>query len=271
MKDLSRRSVLAATALGGAAAAGAAAAQTASGGGVFGNPDRPAEGAINANPNALSDPGPQNPALASQFPSFTNPPPTDVGGMKMIWASFNNAHRRIQAGGWARQVTQGDFAISDTISGVNMRLSAGGVRELHWHQQAEWAIVTDGKCRITVLDWEGRPYVRDVGVNDLWYFPAGLPHSLQGLGPSGTEFTIAFDAGNASEFNTLLLTDWIAHTPPEILAENFSLPASVFANIPVDDKWIYQGRFRRRSSRCRPKWWARPARPHTNSPSPSTT
>jgi oxalate decarboxylase len=240
MTDLSRRSILAATALGGAAAAGAAAAQTATGG-VFGNPDRPAEGAVNANPNALSDPGPQNPALAAQFPSFQNPPPTDVNGMDLFWASFNNAHKRIQAGGWARQVTQGDFAISNTISGVNMRLSAGGVRELHWHQQAEWAVVTDGKCRITVLDWEGRPYVRDVGVNDLWYFPAGLPHSLQGLGPSGTEFLIAFDAGNASEFNTLLLSDWIAHTPPEILAENFSLPVSAFKNIPIDDKWIYQG------------------------------
>jgi oxalate decarboxylase len=237
MNKLSRRSILAASALGGVAAAGAAAAQTA----VFGNPDRPPEGKINTTPGAFSDPGPKNPQITSQFPSFQDPPATDINGMDLFWASFNNAHKRVQSGGWAREVTQADFAISDTVSGVNMRLGPGGIRELHWHQQAEWAVMTDGKCRITVLDWEGRPAVRDVRPGDLWYFPAGLPHSLQGMGPSGCEFTIVFDNGMASEFNTLLLTDWVAHTPPEILAENFGLPVSAFENIPVDNKWIFQG------------------------------
>ena len=63
--------------------------------------------------------------------------------------------------------------------------------------------------------------VADVKEGDLWYFPAGLPHSLQGLDPDGCEFVIAFDNGNSSEFNTLLVTDWLAHTPPEVLAKNF--------------------------------------------------
>jgi len=101
--------------------------------------------------------------------------------------------------------------------------------------------MTDGKCRITVIDGDGRPAVRDVGQGDLWYFPPGLPHSLQGLGPGGAEFVLVFDNGRASEFNTLMLTDWVAHTPPEILAENFNLPASAFQNIPVDNLWIFQG------------------------------
>jgi oxalate decarboxylase len=238
MDTLSRRSILAATALGGVAAAGAAAAQTT---GVFGNPDSPPEGRINTTPGAFSEPGPKNPVMASQIPSFQDPPATDINGMDLFWASFNTAHKRVQSGGWAREITQADFAISDSVSGVNMRLGPGGIRELHWHQQAEWAVMTDGKCRVTVLDWEGRPAVRDVNAGDLWYFPAGLPHSLQGLGPSGCEFLIVFDNGMASEFNTLLLTDWVAHTPPEILAENFNLPVSAFKNIPVDNKWIFQG------------------------------
>ncbi len=75
---------------------------------------------------------------------------------------------------------------------------------------------------------------------DLWYFPAGLPHSLQGLDPDGCEFVIAFDNGASSEFNTLLLTDWIAHTPPEVLAKNFGVPVEAFGNIPVHNRWIYQ-------------------------------
>src|SRR5947209_17418303 len=205
---ISRRKILAAT------AAGAATAAPTVRGASFGNPDEPPQGAINArNPASITDPGPQNPTLANQFPSAVSPPPTDVGGMPMDWASFNNAPRRIQNGGWARQVTQADFAISETISGVNMRLTAGGIRELHWHLAAEWAFMTYGNCRITVLDPQGRPYVADVKEGDLWYFPAGYPHSLQGLGPDGCEFIICFDDGHASEFNTLLVTDWFAHTP----------------------------------------------------------
>jgi oxalate decarboxylase len=211
-------------------------------GATFGNPDEPPQGAINAKgPGNLADPGPQNPALGNQFPSAQFPPATDVGGMPMDWASFNNAPKRVQNGGWARQVTVEDFAISKEISGVNMRLTSGGIRELHWHQAAEWAIMTYGKCRVTVLDAEGRPYVADVGEGDLWYFPAGAPHSLQGLAPDGCEFVICFDDGHANEFNTLLVSDWFAHTPPEVLAKNFAVPAESFAKIPLNNLWIFQG------------------------------
>jgi oxalate decarboxylase len=232
----SRRDIL-------ATAAAGAAMTTAAAAGTFGNPDEPPQGAINAkNPASAVDPGPQNPALRDQFPSAFSPPPTDVGSIPQFWASFNNAPRRIQNGGWARQVTQADFPISTAISGVNMRLSAGGIRELHWHQAAEWAFMTYGNCRVTVLDPHGRPYVADVKEGDIWYFPAGYPHSLQGLGPDGCEFVICFDDGAASEFNTLLVTDWFAHTPPAVLAQNFGEPAETFAKISLHDRWIFQGK-----------------------------
>jgi len=232
---LSRRNILA------TAAAGAMVSATTARAASFGNPDQPAEGAVNVtNPKALVDPGPQDQGLAGNEPAFLNPPATDVNGMSQFWSSFNLAPKRIQNGGWARQITADDFKISSTISGVNMRLGPGGVRELHWHQQAEWAVMTYGNCRVTILDEKGRPQVADVKEGDLWYFPAGLPHSLQGIGADGCEFVIAFDNGYASEFNTLLLTDWIAHTPPEVLAKNFGVPQEAFKNIPVHNKWIYQ-------------------------------
>jgi oxalate decarboxylase len=237
MTVFSRRDVLAASAVGAAMTVSAAKA------GSFGNPDEPAEGAINAkNPASITDPGPQDPVIRDQLQSAFSPPPTDVGGMPQFWSSFNTVQRRIQNGGWARQVTQADFAISTTITGVNMRLTAGGIRELHWHQAAEWAYMTYGNCRVTVIDPMGRPYVADVKEGDIWYFPAGYPHSLQGLGPDGCEFVICFDRGDASEFNTLLVTDWFAHTPPAVLAQNFGVPADAFAKTPLHDLWIFQGK-----------------------------
>jgi oxalate decarboxylase len=74
-----------------------------------------------------------------------------------------------------------------------MRLARNGIRERHWHQQAEWAVMLDGECRVTILDEEGRAQVADVKTGDLWYFPPGLPHSLQGPGSTGAEFLLAFD------------------------------------------------------------------------------
>ncbi|TFW24331.1 cupin domain-containing protein [Duganella callida] len=237
MTDLKRRSVLAGAAAGAVAFGAAAAAKAAE----FGNPDRPPQGAINSSAIANAEPGPQNPQLRDVLPDFANPPATDVGGMAIPWASFNLAHKRIQDGGWAREVTTKAFPISKDIAGVNMRLGPGGVRELHWHQQAEWAIMVSGEVRITTIDSQGRAEVSDVRAGDIWYFPPGLPHSLQGLGSNGGEFVLAFDNGAAGEFNTLMVSEWMAHTPPAILAQNFGVPADKFRNIPLEQLWIYQG------------------------------
>ena len=101
---LSRRNILA------TAAAGAMVSATTARAATFGNPDQPAEGAVNVtNPKALTDPGPQDQGLANNEPAFLDPPATDVNGMPQYWASFNLAPKRIQNGGWGRQVTQDDF------------------------------------------------------------------------------------------------------------------------------------------------------------------
>ncbi len=113
MAKMTRRGLLGAGA-GGLAAASVLSTARAAG---FGNPDEPPQGAINAtNPASLTDPGPQNPAIADQFPAANSPPATDTNDLPQFWASFNNASKRIQNGGWARQVTQADFAISTRTS-----------------------------------------------------------------------------------------------------------------------------------------------------------
>ena len=234
--SVSRRRVLTAGALSGAASAIAVASAA-----VASPVDYVPQGVGNvSNPRGLVDPGPQNPTIANEFPAAFTPPTTDIGDLPQMWASFNNAPRRIQNGGWARQVTRADFAISESISGVNMRLAAGAIREMHWHLAAEWAFLSYGSARITVLDPKGRAFVGDVNEGDLWYFPSGYPHSLQGLGPDGAEFILCFDDGSATEFNTLLLTDWTAHTPPAILAQSLGLPEAALKDIPKHDLYIFQ-------------------------------
>lgn len=190
-----------------------------------------------------SDPGPQNKALQQLMPDAFFPPPSDHALPPNFWSSFSMMHRRIQDGGWSRQVNVNDFPISKDIAGVNMRLTAGGIRELHWHEADEWALMLYGNCRLTAVDLDGNAFVDDVTAGDLWYFPTGIPHSLQGLGPDGCEFLLVFDDGKFSEDNTTLLSDWMIHTPPEVVAKNWSVPQSAlasFKSIPSEGHYIFQ-------------------------------
>src|SRR5277367_2872850 len=181
---------------------------------------------------SASAPGPGNSALDAQNPDSFLPPPTDAGGVQTFKYPFGISHKRMQQGGWSREVTMRELAVSKSIAGVDMRLTAGGVRELHWHTAAEWAFMLYGNARITGIDADGKSFVADVGVGDLWYFPSGLPHSIQGLNPDGCEFLLVFDSGGFDEDDTFLLSDWFKHVPKEVLAKNFGASADVFSGIP---------------------------------------
>jgi oxalate decarboxylase len=187
-----------------------------------------------------SDPGPTNPAMDAANPDSFNPPPTDAGGVQTFKYPFSISHKRLHEGGWSREVTQRELAVSKTLAGVDMRLTAGGVRELHWHTASEWAFILYGTARITCIDADGKSFVTDVKESDLWFFPPGIPHSIQGLGPDGCEFILVFDDGNFSEYETVLLSDWMAHTPPEVVAKNFGVSQKALTNMPKKELFIFQ-------------------------------
>jgi oxalate decarboxylase len=177
--------------------------------------------------------GPRNEPIERQNPDLVSPPATDSGTVPNLKFSFDAAHARITTGGWAREVTVRELPIATEIAGVNMRLKPGAIRELHWHKPAEWGFMLSGGARVTAIDAEGRNFISDVGESDIWTFPSGIPHSIQALA-GGCEFLLVFDDGNFSENETFLLTDWFAHTPAAVLAKNFGVPESAFANIPTD-------------------------------------
>jgi oxalate decarboxylase len=195
---------------------------------------------IGADPSK-SDPGPANPMLDGQNPDSMWPPSTDSKSLVQNFKyPFSFANKRTYESGWSREVTVRELPVSKTLAGVNMRLTAGGFRELHWHTAGEWAIMLYGNARITAIDLDGKSFVGDVGKNDLWFFPSGIPHSIQGLNPDGCEFMLVFDDGNFSESETVLLSDAMAHLPPEVLAKNFAVSQEAFKNVPKEELFIFQ-------------------------------
>ena len=188
--------------------------------------------------------GPHNVPLEHENPNLLVSPRTDAGTVPNLKFSFAAARNRVLTGGWAREITTRELPVAKEIAGVDMRLKPGGIRELHWHKEAEWSYMLAGRARITLIDQEGRNFIDDVGEGDLWYFPPGIPHSIQAL-EEGCEFLLVFDSGDFSENETFLITDWFAHTPPEVLAKNFGVSQAAFADIPVDfehSRYVFAGK-----------------------------
>jgi oxalate decarboxylase len=233
MRELTRRDMLATAAVAGGMLTSTSAAMAQTGDRVLQPSRAPGIGG--------TDPGPNNVIRERQNPDVLNPPATDSGTTPNLRFSFSDAHMRQTSGGWTRQVTVRELGISKSIAGVEMRLNAGSVRELHWHKQAEWAYMLYGSARITAIDAQGRNFVDDVGVGDLWYFPGGIPHSIQGLGPDGCEFLLVFDDGDFDEDDTFLLSDWFKHVPADVLGKNFGAPASLFGHTPdPSERYIFK-------------------------------
>ena len=228
-EPVSRRAFVGAAAIAGLGMAGArAVAQTR------------AESKKGRTGNSASDPGEENKPLLAENPNSNEPPFTDHGDPGTIWYSFDLAKKRLQGGGWTHQVTDRELPNSKEIAGVNMRLTAGSFRELHWHTSDEWAYMIAGDARVTLLQTDGKMFIDDVKAGDLWYFPAGLPHSIQGTGNDGCEFLLVFNDGHFSEDDTFLLSDWLAHTPPEVIQKNMGWTEAEFNKLPPSELYIFE-------------------------------
>jgi quercetin dioxygenase-like cupin family protein len=96
-------------------------------------------------------------------------------------------------GGWAKEATVAEFPVSEKLAGVLMSLAPGALRELHWHANAaEWAYVIRGHCRVTTINPQSRSQIADFGPGDVWYFPRGFGHSIQGIGAQDCLFSCLY-------------------------------------------------------------------------------
>lgn len=189
--------------------------------------------------------GAARPAAAGD-PSFSNniPDPTLAGkDLPTFKFALEKSDGKVVGSSYGKEATVTQLPISKGIAGVSMRLEPGAMRELHWHATAaEWAFVLEGRVRTTVVDPNGFAETNDFDPGDVWYFPRGHGHMLQCLGERPCHFILIFDNGYFSEFGTFSITDWVGHAPPALLAKNFGLPETKFANFPKEEVYFARGK-----------------------------
>ncbi|SPQ25008.1 73d24f11-67ae-4dc9-a15d-3079efc6509e [Thermothielavioides terrestris] len=202
------------------------------------NPPQPIRGA-----NGNTDPGPRTFEYEKLNPDLFAPPGTDTGDMPNLMWPMGLSHNRPGTGknsGWARQQNTEVLPAAKAMAGVDMRLAPNAYRELHWHTAGEWSLMLKGCVRVAAIDDEGRSFVDDVCAGDVWFFPAGIPHSIQAF-DEGAEFLLVFDNGDFSEDGTFLVTELFLRNPIEVLSKDFRAPVDAFNNLPKDQLYIFNG------------------------------
>ncbi|KAK3330695.1 oxalate decarboxylase oxdD [Apodospora peruviana] len=185
--------------------------------------------------------GGTNKQIDLQNPDNLGQQSTDNGVVPNLKWSFSDSKTRLLRGGWVREQVITDLPASHDIAAAQQHLTKGAVRELHWHRVAEWGIVYSGSILVSAVDESGRYQVEKLNYGDIWYFPKGAAHTVQGLDDEN-EFLLVFDEADFDKVGTTFnVDDWIAHTPKDILAKNFGVNASVFDSVPAPNPYIFNG------------------------------
>ena len=202
------------------------------------NPPQPVRGTKGA-----TDPGPRTYDYEKLNPDLFAPPATDAGDMPNSMWPMGLSHNRFGTGdgaGWARQQNTEVLPVATAMAGVDMRLGPNAYRELHWHTASEWGLIMKGCVRVSAINDEGQSFIDDACAGDVWFFPAGIPHSIQAF-EEGCEFLLVFDNGGFSEDGTFLVSEMFLRNPLEVLSKDLQADLSAFDNLPQNQLYIFDG------------------------------
>ncbi|KAH8680613.1 oxalate decarboxylase family bicupin [Xylariales sp. PMI_506] len=188
-----------------------------------------------------TDPGPRTYEYEKLNPDIFAPPGTDTGDFPQAMWPMSLSHNKLglDRAGWARQQNVDNLPIATEMAGVDMRLEPHAYRELHWHTAGEWSLLLKGSVRIAAVDTDGATFIDDLEAGDVWFFPAGVPHSIQAL-DEGAEFLLVFDDGSFSEESTFLATEVFMRTPTSVMSKNLQVDIDDFP-VPTEELYIFPG------------------------------
>jgi oxalate decarboxylase len=117
---------------------------------------------------------------------------------------------KVQPGGNVKIIDSKIFPVTP-ISAAIVTLKPGGLRELHWHPNAdEWQYYITGKARMTVFAAATDARTMDFQEGDVGYVPIAQPHYIENTGNSDVIFLEMF---KSPVYQDVSLAEWMAHTP----------------------------------------------------------
>jgi oxalate decarboxylase len=144
--------------------------------------------------------------------------------------------RRRNRSGSIQVVDSTTFKVSTTTAAALVTLKPGGLRELHWHPNAdEWQYWIKGEGRMGVFNAGPNVQTADFRGGDVGYVPRNHGHYIPNTGTTDVQVLEVF---RAPEYQEVSLSDWITHTPTALIAQHFNIDPSDLARFPNNSPGI---------------------------------
>src|SRR5207244_12474236 len=131
---------------------------------------------------------------------------------------------KVTPGGEVKIIDSRNFPVTP-ISTAIVKLKPGGLRELHWHPNAdEWQYYISGKGRMGVFAAEGDARTFDYQAGDVGFVPFAMGHYIENTGDTPLRFLEMF---KSSYYADVSLDQWMALTPPALVQAHLNLPPTV--------------------------------------------
>jgi oxalate decarboxylase len=139
---------------------------------------------------------------------------------------------RENAGGTVQIADSRTFLANQDIAAGLVTLRPGGLRELHWHPNAdEWQYYIKGKAQVGVFTAGPRFQTTNFNPGDIGYVLRNNGHYVRNIGNTDLQFLEVF---RSPYFVDISLSDWLTHTPPAMVAATFNLDPATIAKFPKD-------------------------------------
>ena len=122
------------------------------------------------------------------------------------------------------------FKVSNTIAAGLETIKPGGLREMHWHPNAdEWQYWIKGEGRMTVFNAGPRVQTMDFHAGDVGLVKRNNGHFIQNTGTTDLQVLAVFKAPTYEEVS---LSNWLTRTPPELVAQHLNIDPSILKQFP---------------------------------------
>ena len=133
-------------------------------------------------------------------------------------------------GGTLQIADSSNFTVSKTIAAGLVTIRPGALRTLHWHPNAdEWQYYLKGTGRMTVFNAGPSANTANFRPGDIGYVRKGLGHYIENTGDSDLVMIAVF---RSAIYEEVSFGDWLAHSPPEMVAATFNLDPETVAKFP---------------------------------------
>jgi oxalate decarboxylase len=135
---------------------------------------------------------------------------------------------KVTAGGSVKIVDVHNFPITHIAAAI-VTVKPGGLRELHWHPNAdEWQYYVKGTARMTIFGAGGHARTMDFHPGDVGYIDQSQPHYVENIGDDDLVFLEVFPT---PEYQDISLGEWLSHTPSRLVDEHIGTGEEFLAKI----------------------------------------